>query len=243
MRRTLLLPACLLFLPVALAGAARAAGAPPVLQRVAARYAEDVRGVMAHLEEAETHVKGPLVERHARTRAWIVMRDGLPVKARVLAYRVGDELDESERVRLERQINEGYKTREREFQPPYAPAHMAEYRLAEPACEGCPAGWRRFTFESLQRDARHGDGTFEVDAEGHVRRVRYVPARLPAPGARAAVELQRGPVGPGLWGRERLSLSFEGGVGPLQGSFKLSQRVTGHRRFPSVEAALDAAPR
>jgi hypothetical protein len=151
--------------------------------------------------------------------------------------------DEETVQRLERQINEGYKTREREFQPPFAQAHLDAYRFAEAGCEGCPAGLRRFTFRSVPRDERHGDGALDLDAEGHVRRVSYVPARLPAAAARAGIELVRGPVGPGQWGRERLSITFEGGLGPLQGSFRLSQRVSQHRRFPTVEAALAAMPR
>ncbi|MEB3221083.1 MAG: hypothetical protein VKS61_03300 [Candidatus Sericytochromatia bacterium] len=243
MRRPSLLLAVGLLSAAPLADEALAAAVPPLLQRAADRYAEDVRGIVAQLEEAETHVKGPLVDRHARTRAWIVSRDGLPVQARVLTYRLGDALDEKERQRLERQINERYKTREREFQPPYAQAHLDAYRFAEAGCEGCPAGGRRFTFQSVPRDERHGDGTLDLDAEGHVRRVSYVPARLPAAAARAGIELVRGPVGPGLWGRERLSITFEGGLGPLQGSFRLSQRVSQHRRFPTVEAALAATPR
>lgn len=214
---------------------ALAAAVPAEVQRAARLYAGDVAGVQAHLEEADTHVTGPMLDRKARTRAWIVSRDGLSVEARILSYLIAGKPDEGERAALERRINEGYKKREREFQPPYAPEHLGDYTFSLEA----PG---RVAFKALARDERHGDGSLELAPDGHVRRVRYVPAKLPAPGATGAIEIVRGPVGAGLWGRQRLTVSFEGGVGPLRGSFSLTQRVGRHRRFGSVAEALAGAP-
>lgn len=223
------------FAVLALAPAARAATPPAEMLRASRLYAADVAGVIGHLEEADTHVTGPMLDRKARTRAWIVSRDGLPVQARILSYVTGGKPDEGERANLERRINEGYKGREREFRPPFAPAHLDAYTFSA-------EGPGRFAFKALARDERHGDGTLELDPKGNVRLVRYVPAKVPAPGAEGTVELGRGPVGTGAWGRVRLKIAFEGGVGPLRGSFTLTQKVSGHRRFASVAEAVAAAP-
>lgn len=230
---------------LALAAPAAAKGPTPEVVRAAGvQFAREVAGVVAYVGEAETSLDIPMKRSRSRTRMWIANVDGRPTRARVLALVVdGKPAGEAERAKLEAQTNAAYARGERGFDAPYDPAHQAAYALTPTSCDGCAPGQTAWAFTSTARDERHGDGTFVLAPSGHVARVRYSPNVLPRGAGSAEVTLTRGPA-PGLgWALQRVQARYAGGVGPLQGSFTLDQRVTGHRRFASVAAAMASAPK
>ncbi|MEB3196188.1 MAG: hypothetical protein VKP62_03200 [Candidatus Sericytochromatia bacterium] len=228
--------------PLPAQGATQTAALPAAMRQAGTLFARDVAGWVGHLEEADTRIKAPLVDRTAQTRTWVISRDGDPQRAIVLSYRREGRNDEGERAKLEKQVNEGYRSRERQLQAPFDLRHMDDYEFQEASCPGSEAGERCVGFRSRLRDARHGDGTLLLNREGRVRLVSYAPSQLPAQAGQGSVRIVRGPAGPGWWGRQRLEIRFEGGLGPLAGSFQLSQRVSAHRRFGSLGEAIAGAP-
>jgi len=216
---------------------------PEPIRLAGARFLDDIKGVVAHLEEAETRVQGPMFDRQARTRTWVIRKDGTPVRALVLSYRSKGELDEAERAKLEKQVNGGYRKRDRDFYPPFNPSYFNNYTFSNDNCAECPPGAKRYQFKAKVRDEHHGDGSLELSADNHVKRIAYTPTKLPVQASEAQIVIERGPTAAGGWGRTAFKISFQGGLGPLKGSFRLTQSVSRHRRFDSVEAAAAAAPR
>lgn len=225
------------------ANAEAGTGVPDAVRLAGNHFLSDIKGVAAHLEEAKTWVQAPLIDKQAVTRTWVIRKDGAPVRALVLSYRVKGALDEAERAKLEKRVNEGFRKRDREFYPPFNPRYFANYVFSAESCAECPTGAKRYRFRANLRDDHHGDGILDLTADHHVKRLTYTPAKLPAQATEANVMIERGPVSGGGWGRLGFKISFLGGFGPLKGSFRLSQTVSQHRRFESVEAALAAAPR
>ena len=237
-------PLAALALLALLAGPAAADGTPALVKQAAGVFARDAAGVVAYLGEADTALDAPLMKHRSRARMWIANQDGRPTRARVLTLlKDGKPAPEADRAKLEAETNKAYARGERGFDAPYDARHLNTYTIAPTACDGCAPGVQAFAFKSALRDERHGDGTFALDPSLHVRWVRYSPATLPKGASTAEVTIDRGPA-PGVgWSLLRVRARYAGGVGPVAGSFTMDQRVSGHRRFASVDAAMAAAPR
>lgn len=194
----------------------------------------DARGVVAYVAEAAGTFTTPFSRNRTRTRTWVVAVDGDPRRAIVLAIETdGKPGDAAARAKAQAEAEQGYADPERKLRPPYDYRYMASYRFT-------PAGERTWAFEG--DGDRHGRGTFTLTADHRVQKLAYTPNRYPAPARSGGLTLERGQVAPGWWSMQKLTIGFHGGIGPLSGGLDLVQLATGHRRFPSVAAALAAAP-
>lgn len=241
MRRLLVLPCLLALSHPALAAAE--VDADTFMKRVTAMYVREVKGVVGYEALSQSKITSTVYNQEARSRMWVVSQDGLPMRARVLSLIMDGKPNEAERKKLEARTDEAYRLGKNRFEAPYDPKHVAEYHFEPAPNEKCQPGEVAIAFASDQKDEQHGKGVLVATQNGHVKRVRYTPNVLPKNVNSGTVNLELGPVASGTWRARRIVLDYKGAMGPMSGSFNMVQRMEGYRKFPSVAAALAAAPK
>jgi len=157
------------------------------------------------------------------------------VRVRVLHF-VADGTDQSDQKKAElaRQLLAGQAAGG--FAVPFDGRHAAEYDYTAEA--------DTVHFRSLRRDADHGDGTFAVDASGHVTGMRYVPNVFPKFVNAGTVTDSRAEVLPGFWASVRDDQEYDGQYLFIKGHASVLTEMTAYRRYPNraaAEAAVEAA--
>lgn len=229
------------------AAAAPAVAAPPpdpaaAMRRAATVYASEMQGVVAYLARSESRIQAPVINRDVRSIMWVALKDGMPVRARVLRYFRDGKPNEAERRKLEERTNANFREGKGLLAAPYDTGSLNAYTFAEVPGEGLGPGERAIAFTSPKQDEQHGAGTLVLTPDGHVKRMRFKPNVLPNHVTSGTVVLERGPVLAGMWSNRSLSMDYQGQLGPVSGGFKLKQRLEGYKRFSSVGAAMAAAP-
>ena len=157
------------------------------------------------------------------------------VRVRVLRYAMdGKEQGDDDKRKLEAQLLDGQS--KGGFAVPFDEAHTGEYAYA--------VSGSTVAFTSLRRDANHGDGTFVVDAAGHVTTITYVPNVYPRFVSSGSVTDERAEVMPGFWASTRSDAEFGGRYLFIKGRASVVTEMSGYRRYPTraaAEAAVEAA--
>jgi hypothetical protein len=240
MRTTLL---SLLLMAVAAPAVAAPVVEPAAAMRQAATvYAREMQGVIAYMVRTESRLQAPVVNRDVRSVMWVVLRDGTPMRAKVLRLFRDGKPNEAERRKLEERTNANFRAGKSLMAAPYDAGYQDDYTFSEASAKGLAPGERAIAFTSDKQDEQHGAGRLVLTPDGHVKRMRFTPNVLPEHVKTGEVAMERGPVMPGLWSNRTLAMDYQGSVGPVSGGFKLRQRMEGYKRFSSVDAALAAAP-
>lgn len=215
-----------------------AAAAPDAVQKAAAMYQADTRGFVAYEARAHMAIQAPMLTRSVAWHAWVVTEGGASAHTRVLALSTnGQAATAAELKAHEAKLNEPKPGGRSAFDLPCEPRHLASYAFTP------EAGGRRFAFRATLRDARHGDGTLSLGADGRMRSLAITPCQLPERVSSGAFTLEGAPLAGGWWGLTRFWTRYAGGVGPMKGSMTMTQTHSGHRRFPTEAAAKAAGPR
>jgi hypothetical protein len=116
------------------------------------------------------------------------------------------------------------------FRQPFDERYLAEYAY--------DVHGDTVSFRALVRDAAHGDGSFDVDAAGHVTAMRYVPCAVAAPANAGMVVVERAELAGGYWGLSRLHAEYRGRKLFVSGTLVLDGTVSDVRVHASVDEAL-----
>jgi hypothetical protein len=219
---------------------ALAADLPPLLKRAMDQHAQDIAGIVAFEARANSDFHAPIFNGVVKWRAWVIQREGKSVDTVLISLiKNGHAASVAEREKMETQMNHNHDT----TLLPYDKRYAAAYTFAATRCAPCEAGEQAFSFRSTVRDKDHGDGQLVVGPDGHIKRMTYTPNEMQAHVSSASVALEVASVGPHWWGVTHYSAQFAGGVGPVKGGMILEQAQVGYRRFASVAAARQAAPK
>lgn len=212
---------------------------PEVVARAADLYARDVAGAIVCRTKLESRIKSPIFNRHTIMDSWVVSKDGLPVRTRIVALRNdGKDASKDELKKQEAQTNETHQEGKAFFKPPYDRRYMSDYSydVAE------ERGLTVVTFKSALKDQQHGSGTFTVDAEYRVRKLTFRPNAFPKNVDRGSFTIERGDIGGGIFAPRRLELDYEGSMGFIKGGMQLEQDYESYSRYKSLEEALSEGP-
>jgi len=227
-------------------GRSRAAAVPPIVERTAAAYAAEVRGIVGMQRHFITRIKGGPISHTEESDSGFLMHDGSFV--RIKYCRVTDDgraFDAGQLERRDSQTNRDWADGRIFFKEPYDPRYMADYDFEPPqACAGCAAGTVAVNFSSGIRDAQHGSGTMWIDAvNARVARLTYVPNALPPHATSGSVTEFDGPGLPDLWYVTRIESAYRGHIFILTGSGTFIGTFDHFRRFSALteaEAALQS---
>lgn len=208
---------------------------PAIVVQAAAVAARDHTGSIVYRIHQSTAMDGGPMHRRADVVLQVAAEGPVLVKVRVLRF-LADGADQSaeKKRELERQLLDGQK--KGGFAVPFDARHTSEYDYSAEA--------NTVRFLSLRRDADHGDGSFAVDAKGHVTQMRYVPDVYPRYVKRGTVTDTRAEVLPGFWASVLNDAEYDGQYLFIKGHASVITEMSGYRRYPNraaAEAAVEAA--
>ncbi len=208
---------------------------PAIVVRAADLAQRDRVGSIVYRIHQATAMDGGPIHEHADVVLEVAADGPDLVKVRVLRFLSnGKGASEQKKRDLERQLLAGQSGGG--FAVPFDGRHTGEYAYA------ADAGSVRFT--SLRRDANHGDGSFLVDASGHVTGMRYVPDVFPRYVRSGNVTDLRAEVLPGFWASIRNDQEYDGQYLFIKGHASVVTEMSGYRRYSNraaAEAAVEAA--
>ncbi len=208
---------------------------PAIVVQAAAVAAHDRAGIVTYRIHQVSAMDGGPLHRHGDVTIAVVADGPSLVKVRVLTYVVdGHDQSDQQKRDLAAQLLAGQS--KGGFAVPFDSRHLHEYGFA--------ADGSAVRFRSLRRDASHGDGTFEVDASGHVLRMSYVPDVFPKYVTSGTVSDVRAEVLPGFWASVRSDQEWDGRYLFIKGHASVVTEMTAYRRYPNraaAEAAVEAA--
>ncbi|MHB8231218.1 MAG: hypothetical protein ACYDG0_10640 [Vulcanimicrobiaceae bacterium] len=208
------------------------AAVPPIVERAARLAARDHREIVGYRVEQRSHYAAGFIHGDSDVVLAVAFEGDRLLKVRVLRdVQNGRPASAADRAAIERQIAAANPADG--FAVPFDARHFGEYRFTG-------AGPSTVAFHSLVRDARHGDGTFTVDAAGDVVQMTYVPDVLPKYATGGTVEERRAPVLPGFWATVREVQRYVGHYGPLHGSATVTSEESGFVRYATPAAAVAA---
>ncbi len=208
---------------------------PALVVQAAAVAARDHAGSIVYRIHQTTAMDGGPMHEHADVVLEVAAEGPSLVKVRVLRFLSnGADASEQKKRELEQKLLAGQSGGG--FAVPFDSRHTGEYDYA------AEAGSVRFT--SLRRDANHGDGTFTVDAIGHVTGMRYVPDVFPRYVKSGNVTDMRAEVLPGFWASVRNDQEYDGQYLFIKGHASVLTEMSAYRRYSNraaAEAAVEAA--
>ncbi len=218
---------------------AQAEEALSLVKQAAKVYARDVRGVIGFRALTDSQISAPMLNQTIRSEAFMVLKDGIPVKM-VMERLVtnGKEASREQVQKQEAQTNATFKEGKGFFKAPYDARYLESYRFELEDCADCAPGFTAIRFSSSVKDDQHGEGVMILDDAQRVREVRYTPNAYPPNVTQGKLLLKRDEVGKGMFGVSHLNMEYQGAMGPLKGSFVMDQRNEGFRRYSSLEEAL-----
>lgn len=213
---------------------------PEAVARAADAYARDVAGVLLYRTKLESRIASPVFNRHSTMEAWGVMKDGVPVRTRIVSLRNdGKDVSKDEMAKQEAKTNASYQEGKVHLKPPYDRRYMKDYAFNVDADKEA-SGMVQVTFTSAIADEQHGSGSFTLDGDYRVRRLQFKPNVFPKNVDKGAFSLERRDVGGGIFGLHRLELSYQGSLGFLKGGMDLTQVYQDYSRFKSLDEALSS---
>jgi len=208
---------------------------PAIVAQAAAVAERDRVGAIVYRIHQTSAMDGGPLHRHADVVIEAAADGPNLVKVRILRYFAdGSEQSDATKRDLERQLLTGQA--KGGFAVPFDSRHLSEYDYT--------AGAGTVRFLSLRRDAEHGDGSFTVDAAGHVTGMRYVPDVFPKYVNAGSVTDTRAEVLPGFWASVRNDQEYDGRYLFIKGHASVVTEMSGYRRYSSraaAEAAVEAA--
>lgn len=208
---------------------------PPLVAQAAAVAERDHAGAIVYRIHQVSAMDGGPIHRHGDVVIEAASDGRSIVRVRVLRYLLnGAEQSAADRDALARQLLDGQA--KGGFAVPFDSDHTAEYDYT--------VSGSTVHFTSLRRDAEHGDGSFTVDASGHVTGMTYVPDVFPKYVSSGTVTDTRAEVIPGFWASVRNDTEYAGRYLFVKGRASVVTEMTGYRRYPSraeAEAAVEAA--
>ncbi len=208
---------------------------PAIVVRAAEVAQHDRAGSIVYRIHQITAMDGGPMHEHADVVLEVAAQGPDLVRVRVLRFLSnGADVSAQKKRDLERQLLAGQSGGG--FAVPFDSRHIGEYDYA------ADAGAVRFT--SLRRDANHGDGSFTVDASGHVTGMRYVPDIFPRFVKSGNVTDTRAEVLPGFWASVRNDQEYDGQYLFIKGHASVVTEMSAYRRYSdraAAEAAVEAA--
>lgn len=218
---------------------AHAEDALSLVKQASEHYAKDIRGVIRYHSQTESRIKAPMLNQTIKSTAFMIQKDGVPVQVVMEQMTTnGKEASRDELAKQQAQTNASFKDGKGFFKAPYDSRYLADYSFSLEDCASCPPGAIAIRFTSAIQDEQHGKGLMILDAQRRVREVRYSPNVYPPNVTRGEITLTRDEVTKGMSGLTGLKVDYHGAMGPIKGSFVMTQRNSGFRRFASVEEAL-----
>lgn len=217
-------------------------GVPDIVQRAAARYASDTRGVVAMQRHFLTAVSGGPIHRSETSNSAIVLQDG--AYARIKYFDIADDGNQAPPQAVgqrEAEANRDWAAGKVFFKEPYDPRFENDYRFADPvACSSCVRDTLQVEFTSRVNDAQHGNGTMWIErASAHVLRLTYVPRVFPPHANSGSVTEYGGDALPDLWYVVRIEERFTGRAFLLTGNAQFVGTFDHFHRYAAVAEALD----
>ncbi|HEY8296597.1 MAG TPA: hypothetical protein VIG32_01050 [Candidatus Baltobacteraceae bacterium] len=205
---------------------------PAVVVRAARIAARDHQGVVGYRIHRANSLHAGLYHRTDDVELAVVFENDRLVKVRVLRDATdGKPASDAAKAQLAATLEQGAPGQG--FAVPFDARNFADYRFAV-------ADASTVRFVSIERDARHGDGTFSVDPSGAVVTLSYTPDVLPKYATSALIVDQRAQVLPNFWATAHETQRYDGRYGPFRGSAVVSTDEGGFQRFPNTAAALAA---
>ena len=119
------------------------------------------------------------------------------------------------------------------FAAPYDPRALAAYQYQS-------GGPSVLYFSSSVRDAGHGRGKFDYDAQNDVVSIAYQPNVLPPHATAGTITDVRAEVLPGYWATTQETQEYKGSYGPFAASGTMQMTFSNFRRFTDLQSALNA---
>lgn len=202
--------------------AVSAPDATALIQRVAATFAEQRRGVFGFRSHATVRSAERVLPHDQVEDAWFVFSDGRLVKSGGTPG--------------------GPASAETAAHQPFDARYLGEYRFVPTACVRCAPGAVAIAYDSGAHDAVHGRGQLTIDPQTARILVQTTqPFVVPKPARSGWLTTIWGET-PAGWYPLSTSGTFIGRVGPISARATLSQQFSNYRRFVEVglaERALD----
>jgi hypothetical protein len=201
---------------------------PAVVVQAASVALHDRQGVIGYRIHQTSAIDGGPFHQHDDVLMVVVADGPNIVKVRVLHFTEnGAELSDKRKTQLANDLLAGQA--KGGFAVPFDSRHFPEYTYS--------VSGPIVSFKAIVRNADHGDGTFQVDAGGHVVRMVYKPDTLPKYANWGSVTVDRAEVVPGFWATTRSDSRYRGGLGFIRGGGSFVADMDGYRRFASLAAA------
>jgi hypothetical protein len=205
------------------------ATAPPALAAVAQRFSESTRGVVAFRMHRTFEAHAGFSSRHEDLVMDGIFVDGSIVKVRVLSYTIDGKAAGADACAAVERAWQNPKPGD-EFAPPFDARNFDAYQYQ-------PEGTGAFAFTSSVRDAGHGNGSFDYDAQGNVVAYVYQPNALPPHARSGQISDKRAEVLPGYWAVTEEMQTYKGTVGLFSGSGTVQLLFSNFRRFADLQSA------
>ncbi|MBV9269812.1 MAG: hypothetical protein JO165_01870 [Candidatus Eremiobacteraeota bacterium] len=202
---------------------------PAIVERAAQVAAGDHRGIVSFEIEQHTQIDGGPIHRTAHAVIIAAYDDEQLIRVKVLRLEENGKDASAERIRyVERELtahSEG-------FAVPFDRNHFNEYAYT--------VDGNTVRFTSKLQDARHGEGTFEVAADGHVTHLHYTPHAFPQFATAGTVDEDRAPVLPAFWATVRSEQHYTGRYFLIRGTADIVTTESHFARYASRAEALAA---
>ncbi len=228
------------------AGTSNATPVPAIVQRAAAVYSVNVRGVIGMQRHFSTVLHAGPVHHTEESNSGFLMSDGSFVKIEYSGIADdGKALTAQQITQRDTQTNQDWTVGKILFKEPYDPRFISGYAFDPPqACAACPRGTVAVNFGSGIKDTQHGDGTMWIEqATGRVDRLTYIPNVLPSHATFGTVTETSGWALPNVWYVTRIDGTYQGKAFLLKGTGTFTGVFDHFRRFSTMaqgEASLRA---
>lgn len=203
---------------------------PAIVERAAQIAANDHKGIVSFQIEQTSRIDGGPIHKTAHCVIVAAYDDEQLIRVRVIRYEENGKDAGADRMReIEKQLS----AHSDGFAVPFDRAHFGEY-----AYEAPDDNTVRFT--SALRDARHGGGSFQVAADGHVTHLQYAPNVLPQYANTGTVEEDRAQVLPGFWATVRSVQRYSGRYLLIRGSGEVTMTESHFTRYATRAEAIAA---
>jgi len=203
---------------------------PAIVERAAQVAAADHKGIVSFQIEQQTQIDGGPIHRTAHALIVAAYDDEQLIRVKVVRLEENGKDAGTQRMHsLEQELS----AHSEGFAVPFDRAHFGEYSY-----EVADGNTVRFT--STLRDAHHGDGTFQVSADGHVTHLHYMPHMLPQFATTGAIDEERAAVLPAFWATVRSEQNYTGRYMLIRGRAHIVTTESHFARYPTRTAAIAA---
>jgi len=202
---------------------------PAIVERAAQVAAADHKGIVTFQIEQTSRIDGGPIHRTDHAIILAAYEDEQLIRVRVVRLEENGKELGAERMRA---LENNLSAHSEGFAVPFDRAHFGEYTYE--------ADGSTVRFTSALRDARHGDGSFDVAADGHVTHLHYTPRVLPQFATAGTIDEDRAAVLPSFWATVRSQQHYTGRYFFIRGAADVQTTESHFAKHASRAEALAA---